>query len=111
LVQFLALLSTSITFLRSLWKFVWGQIYYSIEYIKSSFGYDFLDEPCAQVMKEVYPWRDLGWEEYWRWNRCVGNEAGWRRQGKLVPTLEGARMWLLNPFVFASWVVGSLVVG
>jgi hypothetical protein len=110
-IQVLALLFTSIIFLKYLWKFVWGQIYYSIEYTKSSFGYDILDEPCARVMKEVYPWRDLEWEEYWKWNRCVGNEAGWRRQGKLVPTLEGAWMWLLNPFVFASWMVSPLLVG
>ena len=110
-IQVLALLFTSIIFLQCLWKFAWGQIYYSIEYIKSSFGYDVLDQPCARVMKEVYPWRDLQREEYWRWNRCLGNEAGWRMQGNLVPTLEGTWMWLLNPFIFASWLVSSLLMG
>ena len=60
-------------------------------------------------MKEVYPWRDLEWEEYWRWNRCVGNEVGYRRQGNLVPTLEAVGIWLLNPYVFESWVVSFLV--
>jgi hypothetical protein len=95
----------SVTTLQYSWKFFWGLFYYITEYIKAALGHDVLTEPCVRIMKEVYPWRDLEKEEYWRWNRCVGNEAGFQRQGNLVPAAGGVLAWLLNPYAFASWVV------
>jgi hypothetical protein len=106
-VQVLFFLFSSVIILQYSWKFFWGLFYYAIEYIKVALGHDVLTEPCVRIMKEVYPWRHLEKEEYWRWNRCVGNEAGFQGQGHLVPTTGGAVAWLLNPYAFASWVVST----
>jgi len=105
LIQVLLLMCSSIILLQYSWKFAWGLIYYFLEYSKAALGHDVLTEPCMRIMKEVYPWRDLKMSEYWRYMRCTGNEDGWERQGKLVPTPSGFLAWLFNPYAFSSWVV------
>lgn len=107
LIAVVFFMSTLIFLLQSSIKFLGGIFYYYSEYAKAALRHDVLLEPCVRIMKEVYPWRNLEREEYWRYMRCTGNEDGFQRQGKLVPTPGGVVGWLLNPYWFFSWVVGN----
>ncbi|PMD30923.1 hypothetical protein L207DRAFT_537362 [Hyaloscypha variabilis F] len=85
------------------WKFVWGLFYYYLAYGKAALQYGVSFEPCARVMRETYPWRVLGNEEYFRRMRCEGNDHGSDRQGNLIPTFSGFIGWLFDPYAFSSW--------
>jgi hypothetical protein len=104
-VEIIGIIFLGIILIQTSWVYFWGCFYYTFEYAKAALGHDVLMEPCARIMKEVYPWRHLETEEYWRWNRCVGNEHGFERQGNLVPTPQGFLGWFFNPYLFSSWMV------
>ena len=106
-VEVLLLLGASFVVLKYSWKIFWAWFYYLFEYAKAALGNDVLLEPCVSILRELSPWMDLDWEDYWRWNRCIGNEHGFERQGYLMPTPSGILAWLLDPHVFSSYWVRS----
>ncbi len=104
-VQVVILSLVFVFILKWSWKFVWGLFYYSLAYGKAALQYGVSFEPCLRVMRETYPWRALGNEEYFRRMRCEGNDHGSDRQGNLIPTFGGFIGWLFDPYAFSSWAV------
>jgi hypothetical protein len=104
-----AFLLVSITVSRYIWRFNWGLLYYFYEYIAAACGHDMLTESCAGIMRELHPWWDLSDRDFYRWNRCFGNEDGFRRQGEMLPSFGRMAGLVMNPFDLSLWIVSVVI--
>jgi hypothetical protein len=67
-----------------------GNFYYYVEYIRSARGDDAFEGACGRVMKVENPSRHtLNQEDWYQYQRCQGNAAGFEQQGGLSLSFLG----------------------
>jgi hypothetical protein len=67
-----------------------GNFYYYVEYIRSALGDDAFERACGRVMKVENPSRHtLNQEDWYQYQRCRGNVAGFEQQGELSLSFWG----------------------
>lgn len=108
LIQALIAVSAVYVFIIYFYRYCRGWFHYFWVYASAALGYDLLVGPCGRLMQEVYPWRHLETAEWWEWNKCLGNDHGFARQGNIVPALDDIFLWSSDPDnLYSSWVVSA----
>jgi hypothetical protein len=74
-----------------------GILHYCLGYFRAS-ALDFtLQESCALLRTvEGWPFGVLSYSDYLRWNRCLGNEAGFDQQGQLLIAIREFVFYILS---------------
>lgn len=88
-------------------KLFFGICHYFIEYLRAALWDQVVQESCVAIKRELTPFWSLTFSEYMRLNRCLGNEAGFDRQGKLLLAPRDLILYLLRPFGASLIPVGQ----
>ena len=67
-----------------------GIYYYQVHYIGAALGDPALQLACASVKAVKNPWQDLEVQDWYRLQKCLGNEHGYERQGDLFATVSSS---------------------
>jgi hypothetical protein len=91
LAQVLLVVILFFTFLN---RWLIGTYYYQYYYIRAALGDDGLQTACAGVKAVKNPWRNLGENDWYQLQACLGNEHGYERQGELFGLVNSSMQLL-----------------
>jgi hypothetical protein len=75
-----------------------GNFYYYVEYIRSALGDNAFEGACGRVMQVKNPSRHtLSQEDWYQYQRCRGNKAGFEQQGELGLSVWGVVQLVEEP--------------
>ncbi|KAE8445083.1 hypothetical protein EG329_013798 [Mollisiaceae sp. DMI_Dod_QoI] len=72
-----------LSFLSFAFKISFGMFHYIVAFFRSALWDVLVQDSCARIKRVSHPYWNLSNSDYFRWNRCLGNEAGFERQGQL----------------------------
>ncbi|RDL36957.1 uncharacterized protein BP5553_04390 [Venustampulla echinocandica] len=72
------------TQMPTIWRWVAGTYFYNVEYVLTASGNDLIEGLCTGVKFASDPWNTLVDSDWFKLQRCLGNEDGFRRQGELM---------------------------
>jgi hypothetical protein len=79
-------------------RITFGNFYYYVEYIRSALGDDAFEGACGRVMQVENPTRHtLSQEDWYQYQRCRGNKAGFEQQGELGLSFWGVVQLVEEP--------------
>ncbi|KAF4631143.1 hypothetical protein G7Y89_g6995 [Cudoniella acicularis] len=85
-----------VSFKTWVWRQVAGLYLYFVEFIRAALGNDGLDTVCTGVKSVRDPWNNLNDNDWFRFQRCLGNEDGYERQGELLLVFYDTFIYVLN---------------
>jgi hypothetical protein len=89
-----------------------GNFYYYVESIRSALGDDAFEGACGRVMKVENPsWHTLNQEDWFQYQRCRGNAAGFEQQGGLSLSFRGMMHLVQEPLRQSPPLVRVLNLG
>jgi hypothetical protein len=75
-----------------------GNFYYYVEYTRSALGDDVFEGACGRVMQVENPSRHtLNQEDWYQYQRCRGNKAGFEQQGEIGLSFWGVVQLVEEP--------------
>lgn len=92
-------------------KFLLGIFNFCTGYYRAAVLDSVLQESCASFRYEGWPFFGLSYSDYLRWNRCLGNEAGFDRQGQLLLAVQDLIFYILGRFGVSPTLVSLLSSG
>ena len=92
-----------------LYRRIFGLINYYSEFVRAVLGQEGIESvgACSRIKVEDYPWLTLINDDWFKLQRCLGNEDGFIREGDL-PLVWDAGKVVFAPFKWAFGIGVSL---